>query len=510
MDIRRSVIIGRAKTRAIAVFQELATALSPARPKRLIAALLGMALVIGPVPQASAAEQASLGQMYADGLDSRLSATTFADMARQAGYTSYGYSAGRSADDAWLDGLSSSMLGLFGHANAGIFQTADGPTVAENEILGVGPETDLVSTYTGMRLFSEYLPFIDVDDMRLLVVAGCYTARDDPWLGSFTDLPVRRGVDAVVTFPDLVYFPSSTPGKPVADTNYSGNYFWNRFSYHFGSGATLAVALARARTDLIAKEGSGGGWDRYQIHGSVANPAGVLLRPAGAGQPWTSDPLPTLDFLGFSALTSSRVTETTGPTGGVVWTVETTEGVSYRQTADGTVLDAVGVPTTSGPVTLSEAAAASRADRFLDAVLAASADELNRTATTTAGHGEGQQVVQTVYRTGSADRPGARQVVVEVDRRSGAVVYFADVRADVRGAALDAPVVSEREAVATAREHTGLATATATAVADSWDTSRWIVTLDAGESGRPGFEVPNVARVVVDATTGAVIRSEKS
>jgi hypothetical protein len=494
---------------AFAESRQASRTLSRGGPRSLIAVLIGMALVIavGRPADAASPQQVSVGQMYADGLDSRLASTSFADMSRQAGYASYGYTTAQTADDAWSDGLSSAMLGLFGHANAGIFQTADGPTVAQNQILGVGPDTDVLPSYTDMRLFSEYLPFLDVDDLRLLVVAGCHTAGDDPWLGSWTDLPVRRGVDAVVTFPELVYYPSSTPGKAIADTNYSGNYFWNRFSYHFGSGAALGVALARARTDLLAKEGTGGGWDGYQVHGSVANPAGLLLRPASSGQPWTSNPLPTPDFIFFSALTPTRVTETTGPTGDVVRTVETAEGVSYRQAADGAVLDAVGVPTTTGAVTLSEAAAASRADRFLDTVLASSGDQLSRIATTTAAHGEGQQVVQAVYRTGSADRPGARQVVVEVDRRSGAVVYFADVR----GAAADAPVVVPAdEAIATARQHTGLTTATATAVADSWDTSRWIVTLDAGESGRPGFEVPDVTRVIVDATTGAVLRSETS
>lgn len=476
------------------------------RRRTLIAMVVGVALTNTVAPQATAAppEHTSIGQRYADGLDTRLSATTFAQIAQRAGYAATSQTAGRSADDAWLDGLSSAMLGLFGHANGGYFQTGEGPTDPEDPILGVGSDIDVISPYSNLRLFSEYLPYTDVDDMRLLIVAGCHTSLRHSWLGSFTDLPVRRGVDAVVTFPDLVYFPASTPSTPMADTNYSGNYFWVRFSTHYEQGATAATALARARTDLLAKEGSAGGWDGYQIHGSVRNPGAVLLRPAGSGAPLTSDPVPSPDFLGFGSLTTTDVVDGVGTSGEPVREVRSQEGVTYRQRADGSVIDAIGTPSESGPLTLSEAEAAARADRFVSAVLGHAAETLVRTSAAPTGHGEGQQLVRSVYRT---DQFGRRQVVVEVDRRTSAVVYFADVHAEGTGTSA---TVDEATAVRIAREHTRLDAAVAHASADTWDAARWIVTLDAGTSGRAGFEVPHVARVTVDAETGDVIRSEST
>jgi hypothetical protein len=173
MPVRGGADLGRRSIPTLADPRQVSPTLSRGGLRTTIAALIGVALVIvGPQAGAAPPEQVSVGQMYADGLDSRLSSKSFADMARQAGYSAYGYTGPRTADDAWLDGLSSGMLGLFGHANAGIFQTADGPTVAQNQILGVGPDTDVVHTYADLRLFSEYLPFLDVDDMR---------CPADPW-----------------------------------------------------------------------------------------------------------------------------------------------------------------------------------------------------------------------------------------------------------------------------------------------------------------------------------------
>lgn len=93
---------------------------------------------------------------------------------------------------------------MFGHANSGVFQTDEGPTDAEDPYFAAGVDTDLVSTLTAVRFFGEYLPVLDIDDMRLLILGGCYTANEHPRCGSFNDMPVRRGVDAVVTFPELV------------------------------------------------------------------------------------------------------------------------------------------------------------------------------------------------------------------------------------------------------------------------------------------------------------------
>jgi cytosine/adenosine deaminase-related metal-dependent hydrolase len=92
-------------------------------------------------------------------------------------------------------------------------------------------------------------------------------------------------------------------------------------------------------------------------------------------------------------------------------------------------------------------------------------------------------------------------VIVDVDRRSGAVVYHANLTA----AGSADGVISADEAIAKARKAIGATDGTATATADVWDVARWTVTIDRGLQGRPSAPVPNVHRVVVDARSGAII-----
>ncbi|MGW4209759.1 PepSY domain-containing protein [Lentzea sp. NPDC004789] len=451
---------------------------------RTAVAVLAAALIA--VPQAQAAEQTSIGRVFDDGLDTRLAAASLADGARSAGYTSAGHLGGRTADEAWTDGRNANVFGLFGHANAGIFQTSEGPTDNEDPILAAGKDSDLTSPYVALRFFSEYLPAVDVDDMKILVLAGCYTANSSAQFGGFNDVPVRRGVDSVITFPDLVYFPASSASTPISATNYSGNYFWSRFAAHTASGASVANALAWARTDLIAKEGSAGGWDRYVIRGSVADPGAVTLTPAAPGEPLTSRP--TQNYQSFDTLTVTR----TSSSGDGLTIVDTAEQVRLRRTANGRVLDAVGTPATSGPVLLDEAAAVRRAREFAGA--GSSPAESGPIS-----HVADDAVTHVVFR--QSHPGGTRQVIVEVDRRSGAVVYYADLAAAGSGDA----VISRDEAISKARKAIGVTDGTATATADVWDVARWTVTIDRGLQGRSSAPVPDVRRVVVDARSGAII-----
>jgi RecG-like helicase len=64
---------------------------------------------------------------------------------------------------------------------------------------------------------------------------------------------------------------------------------------------------------------------------------------------------------------------------------------------------------------------------------------------------------------------------------------------------------SAQEAIATARAAIGDEQSPATAVADTWDTSRWTITLDRDLTGRTDAQVPDVERLEVDARTGAVL-----
>lgn len=453
------------------------------------------------LPAANAAQETSLGQRYHDKLDSRWSSISLADATRAIGYSARGYSTGRDVDDVFIDGINSHVVGLFGHGNKGIFQTAEGPTDLEDHILAAGTTTDAVSPWLNLRFVTEYLPYSEVDDMRLLIVAACYTAGTSDF-GNFMTAGASRGIDSVVTFKELVYFPSTASGTAASDTNFSGNYFWYRFSYHVKQGVTVATALARARTDLVTKEGSSSGWYSYVIGGALGNPGGVRLNPAGTGTGGNSDPLATLPFATFSDLTTAGTSAGEGPDGTLTTDVVTEEGVSYRLDADGAPLDAVGVATTSGSIVHTAQQAEMLAEEFLRRNVTGFSDAWHLVREDEAGHAAGEALTALRWRADVAGHPGSRAVSVEIDRRTGAVVYFSDTSGTAETAEFG---VTRDEAIAVARAELGATTGTVTAVADTWHKSRWMVTVDRGLMGRPGAEVPDVKRVEIDASTGAVL-----
>ncbi|MBA2944859.1 PepSY domain-containing protein [Streptomyces himalayensis] len=233
----------------------------------------------------------------------------------------------------------------------------------------------------------------------------------------------------------------------------------------------------------------------------------MKLKPAGAGEPLDSDPLATEAFPGFAQLTLVTTTTSTGPDGTEVADVITAEGVLYRARPDGTVLDAMGTPTTSGEVALSTDQARETAQRFAEANLLGFTTDWQIVADEPISHLAGDALQLLRWRPVDAGKAGAREVTVEIDRRTGAVVYFSATGggADAGEEPTAAFAVSESEAVAAAREAVGDDRGIATAVADTWQTSRWIVTVDRGLTGRPEALVHDVDRIEIDARTGAVL-----
>lgn len=477
-------------------------------PMALVCAL-GAATVGTPSAHAAAVEETSIGMRFNDGLDTRLSATAFRDAARSAGYTGTSYTAGRSADDAWTDGLDSGVFALFGHSNGGVFQTDEGPSDDQDPIVAAGRTQDLVPLYANLRFFTEYLPYADVDDMRLLILAGCYTAQSGQ-LGNFNEVAVSRGIDSAISFSGLVMYPATAYGTAAGTTNYSGNYFWSRFSYHVTTGVTVSTALARARTDLVAKEGSAGGWDRYVIRGAAAAPGSVKLKPAGEGEPLNSRPVATPQFTTTAALTPVRTATTQGPAGEPLTTVETAEGVEYRSAADGSLVDLLGTPTTSGEVRLGVDETRAVAQEFVQRNVAGWDSSWQLTAAEPVSHLEGDALTLLTWRpVGDDGHADARQVTVEIDRRTGAVTYLSTTQGAAAGKA-SAFTVDRDQAVHVARAAIGDDRGAATAVADTWNADRWTVTVDRGLTGRPGAEVPDVERLEIDARTGDVLSRTKS
>jgi hypothetical protein len=474
---------------------------APLRMALGAALILGASTLAGPAPAALAANATGISTRFDDGLDARYSSYRLAQATAALGYAATGQTGGRTASETWNDGLNSAVFGLFGHGNGGIFQPGEGSTDAEDPILAAGTDTDPVSIYANFRLVSEYLPVVDVDDMRLLVLAGCYTANTGNW-GNFSTIGTQRGIDVIVGFSELVYYPKTTVRTALTATNYSGNYFWDRFSAYVQGGSSITTALSRARTDLVAKEGSAGGWDHYVIRGAAADPGAVTLRPAGGGELLNGQPLGTAPYATLGALTLVSQQAGTGPTGGTTEVI-TSQGVLYRLAEDGSLLDLTAPAATQGSTALSDGQAYEAALTFVRANVAEFGPDWRLVSRQSVSHVAGDAVMEFVWRPVYDGRDGGRQITVELDRRTGAVTYLASVGSD---RSVVAPAVDAGEAIALAEQAVGTDAGSATATQDSWDgVPRWTVTLDHGLVGRPGLETPRSDRIVLDARTGDVL-----
>jgi hypothetical protein len=98
------------------------------------------------------------------------------------------------------------------------------------------------------------------------------------------------------------------------------------------------------------------------------------------------------------------------------------------------------------------------------------------------------------------------QTVVPISRRTGAVTYLSANRGS---AAADFRLTAE-DAVAAARTAIGDTTGTVSAEPDTWNASRWVVTVDRGLTGRSDAQVPDVERVEIDSRDGAVLSRSKT
>ena len=423
------------------------------RNVRLLAALA--TLMVAPSllllsSPSEAADARSVARRYNDGLDSRHSAAALVIAAKSIGYTGAAYAGGRSSTDTWNDGLSASVLGYFGHANAGVFQ------------------------------------------VRLAVMAGCYTANHHAGFGDFEEAGTKAGMDAIVAFPGLVYYPST-----CTSCVYSGNYYWDRFSAYTKAGDTVSVSLSRARTDLVAKEGSAGGWQAYRITGSVSSPGAVRLRPAADGEPLTARPTGVEPY-GVADLTVTSRMPGTSPLGDTV-EFETEQGISFRRlAADDALLDLAAPASTTGAqplVTLAEAQTTAAAFALEhDAGIGARWD----LASESMAHGDGEQLAAFTWRsTNSAGLLANQQVEVEVDRRTGAVTYYAVTGTETSGGFR---ITAEQARSAVARL-TATDGAEVTVTGDMWHRPRWTVTVDRGLENH----VPDVEQFQLDAATGELL-----
>lgn len=460
---------------------------------RLALLATALATFVTALPGTStAASSTMIARRFDDGLDSRLAGSSVSSALAALGYTTSTYANGRSAAAAFSDGKTSAVFGVFGHGNAGIVQTDEGPTDEEDEILAAG---EIIDVNLGTWAFwSNYLHYLDVDDMRFAVFAGCYTANVDPIWRSFGDVGEQRGVDSIVGWTGLVYYPAL-----CTSCDYSGNYFWSRFATYVRSNDTVATALAKARSDLVALEGNAGGWDAWKFDGAVASPGSVRLAPAGSGEALNSRPF-GIDPFDLLELPVARRTAY-DVEGREVVDVETTSGVGYRLDAVTGDLLWVGAPASTDesapPMTTAEAER--RAVEFAEAHLPWFRRAAGVEFVTEPTHEDGDALLGYRWRLRTPAGPGPAWVEVELDRRTGNVVYFSASRVAAAGEEVR---MTRDDAVAAARRAAGAESAAlVSATTDVWHGPRWTVTLD-----RPGEGLtPDYVQVVVDAATGDVL-----
>lgn len=452
----------------------------------------------------------TIGRLFNDGLDPRLSAQRVAGAAGAAGYSATSHLGGRRAIDAWVDGQKASVVGLFGHSSAGIFMTDEGPVDADDEFIAagtlsqtgvtVGPGGVTDGAVPGaMRLgkahwafWKEYLPYVDVDDVLLAILAGCYTANPHPAYGSFLDVGREKGMDSVVGWTDLIFFPTGG----CVDCNYSGNYFWSQWATYAQQGDTAAVALSKANSDLLVKEGSSSGWDRWYFGGALPSPGDVRIAPAARGTPLNSSPFGIGPFQPLSLpIASSRDVVVDGRN---YLEVSTDLGVVYRVDKDTNDIVWLFAPaSTAGTEAIGAETVLSTAVEFArESLNSISMDELSLVDTDRTAHQDGEIRHRFVWRSLVGAVPGSTRVEIEIDGRTGSVVGFSASQA--RPVASDFAIgAAHAEAVAEELLEPGYSVQSS---ADIWDRPRWIVRAE-----RPGGLVPDVKVIVVDATNGKVV-----
>jgi len=492
------------------------------------------------------------GGLFEDGLDTRLSAQRMGEAARRIGYQSYWYF-GRSAADSWSDGRDSAIYGLFGHGTSGMIQTAEGVNNDDHFVLS--GKADTPDPSLGTRYFwKDYAAGLDVDDMKLAILAGCHTASDSSTWGNFGRMGRERGIDSTVSFADFVYYPGTCTG--TTNCSYAGNYFWERFAAYAEAGDTVSVALSKARQDLVTKEGSAKGWDSAVVFGSSDAPGDVRIAPAGDGQAWDSKPLgidpfdpfgltltwvrdivvdgtPYTDFVtsqgvSYRTLDPTSNIQLAGPasTGTVPALMTSPTGASTApaviadpgQASNATAPSGTALPTpprrelvwlrapvaTQGEVKLGKAAARGAALDFLSSYVARfDRDRFKLVDSKSVSHLDEDALYSFTWRPVQRGRPGPAVVTAEVDRRTGAVVFLSAARPkDVSSTAISVP---RQKAIAAALEEAGEGKVKE-ARADVWDRPRWAVTIDQGK----GESTPRLVEVVVDGVTGKVLSTSRT
>ncbi len=334
-------------------------------------------------------------------------------------------------------GRDAEVWGVFAHAGPGYALTGEPRSFLVAGIPG--------ATYSDSRTWSE-LPDFALDGMRLAILGGCKTAVRSPIYGSFLDHGKRLGVDSVIGFRKDIHF---APYRRFT----SGNLFWARFGAHARAGASVSVAMQRARADLHRRSGRSWGFDSYVIGGAALRPGSVRLRPARAGVRQAPPPSPTALALEAGDVKSAKAAN-------------------------------------SGQIRLSRAAARTVGERRLgEDVSWFSGEDMVLTSQRSVSHLPGEKLLSLTFRSRLGRVAGPASAEIEVDRRTGRIVYASAARTRPRTVH---PRVGRDKAIAAARRATRASSPPTSVTPDVWDRPRWTI----------GFAD---AEAVVDGSTGSVV-----
>lgn len=476
------------------------------------------------------------GLVYSyDGLNTAVAAQQVGAALSAMGYANTTYTNGRSARQAWVDGQNDAVFGVFGHSNAAQISTnynGGDPNdwrsfetlLADSGIIGFGGISTYYYGYENLWFWSDYYP-LDVDDMRLAILAGCDTANVSPDWGSFGQVGKQKGIDSIIGFTDLIRSPANCGNSCL----YSGNYFWSRFAVYVQNGDTIGNALSKAVSDLVAKEPYWGaqGYDKFKIEGALATPGDVRLVPAAYGVMYNSQPvggsssssiasssdvrlapayfidLLNSGFLGDGPSSIAGLTTISQRSFTIdnrqVWDYETAQGISYRLDANtGELLWFASPASTMGQGELTEDEAHRAAVDFAGHYVSGFKESDGLVTISQPNHLDGDDLFGYSWRMSTPSGPGPRLVDIEVDRRTGAIVYFAQAEASPSTTTF---AISQAEAINISQEAVGTATTLESAVSEVWNKPVWTVTLNrAGESLTHDF-----IYVLIDGQTGEVI-----
>lgn len=457
---------------------------------------VGALATIGQEDRAHAQSATTIGGIWEDGMDTRRSANDVAHAVNRVGYRTSSYLSGRSAQDAWGDARGTAVYGLFGHANGGQIQVGEGVTDASDQIIKAGKIDTLDTSVGNVHYWKDYVPYLDVDFMKVAILAGCYTARRDPNDGDFTTMGPKMGMDAVLGFIDFVYYPSG-----CVSCTYSGNYLWSRFAVYVEQGDTLQVAISKSVSDLEASEGDDAGWASWYFGGSVDEPEDVRLAPRDDGEGFTSQPA-GLDAR--AAGPGSKVERPVQVGAKNYRDYRFASGLAHRREADtGRLVWLQRAAKQRGRIRVSKRAARRAArTRAASEVPWFVGSRKRLVSNMSVRHGKGERIQRFVWRLMSNRALGPGMVKIEVDRRAGRVTSFSASRVRPRSRSFEVP---RKAAIARARRAVG-SRGKVTARRDVWKSSRWVVTINRGRRG--GF--PDIVKVMIDGQTGHTLSISKT